>query len=187
MKEILKLVGVLTAICLVCTALLAAVYKKTEGPIAAAGLLKAAQAAKDVMPAGTAEPERVELPAPDGGAPLVFFVSRRDGAVQAVALEGRSARGYGGDVVLMVGLADGKLANFKVIKQNETPGLGNKIAKDLFRLPLLGRALAGTKWTVKKDGGDIDAITAATISSRAALEAIRDAIARYDAHRDQLK
>lgn len=187
MKELLKLVGVLTVICLICTALLAAVYEKTKGPIQAAGAIKATKAAAEVMPAGTAAPERLELTAADQTT-NVFFVARRDGAVQAVALEGRSTHGYGGDVVLMVGLsADGKLVNYKVLRQSETPGLGNKIAKDLFRLPLLGRDLAKTKWQVKKDGGDIDAITAATISSRAALEAIRDAITRFDACRDQLK
>jgi electron transport complex protein RnfG len=187
MKEILKLVFVLTLICLICTALLAAVYEKTKGPIAAAGAQKAIKAAAEVMPAGAAAPERVDVVGPDR-ATNVLFVARRDGAIQAVALEGRSTHGYGGDVALMVGLsADGKLVNYKVLSQKETPGLGNKIAGDLFRLPLLGRDLAQTKWQVKKDGGDIDAITAATISSRAALEAIRDAIARYDAARGQLK
>ena len=187
MKDILKLVGVLTVICLICTALLAAVYEKTKGPIAAVGAIKAAKAAAEVMPAGAAAPERLELTNPDHTT-NVFFLARHEGLVQAVALEGRSKRGYGGDIVLMVGLsADGKLVNYKVLRQNETPGLGNKIARDVFRLPLLGRDLAKTRWQVKKDGGDIDALTAATISSRAALEAIRDAISRYDAHRDQLK
>lgn len=187
MKEILKLVGVLTIICLICTALLAAVYEKTKGPIAAAGTLKATKAAAEVMPAGAATTEQIELVNTDHTT-NIFFVVRLNGTIQAVALEGRSTHGYGGVVTLMVGLStDGKLLNYKVLRQNETPGLGNKIACDMFRQPLLGRDLNKTRWHVKKDGGDIDAITAATISSRAALEAIRDAIAQYDAHRDQLK
>jgi electron transport complex protein RnfG len=187
MKEILKLAGVLTLICLICTALLAAVYNQTRGLIGAANARKAAQAAAAVLPADAGAPERVELTGTDQ-ATNVFFLVRRDGAVQAVALEGRSKHGYGGSIVVMVGLSmDGRLLNFRVLSQSETPGLGNKIAKDGFRLSLLGRDLASTKWQVRKDGGDIDTITAATISSRAALEAIRDAIARYDAHRDQFK
>ena len=83
-------------------------------------------------------------------------------------------------VVVMVGLAaDGTLVNYQKLVANETPGLGTKMDSDGFRKPLLGRPLKGD-WRVKKDGGEVDAITAATISSRAALECIRDAIAKYE-------
>jgi Na+-translocating ferredoxin:NAD+ oxidoreductase subunit G len=107
-----------------------------------------------------------------------FFVAKQDGKIVAVAVEGRSKNGYGGDVVLMVGMsADGKLINYEILTATETPGLGTKIAGDLFKAPLKGRPLDAS-WIVKKDGGQVDAVTAATISSRAALECIRDAIAK---------
>ena len=97
------------------------------------------------------------------------------------------ASGYGGEIVLMVGLgADGRLVNYQKLVASETPGLGTKMESDAFRKPLLGRPLNGD-WRVKKDGGEVDAITAATISSRAALECIRDAIAKYQKAADALK
>jgi len=78
------------------------------------------------------------------------------------------------------------LVNYQQLVAGETPGLGTKIESDSFRKPLLGRAL-NSDWRVKKDGGEVDAITAATISSRAALECIRDAIAKYQKAADALK
>ena len=111
---------------------------------------------------------------------VCFFVARREGRLAAVAVEGRSKNGYGGDVALMVGMsADGKLVDYEVIQASETPGLGTKMSADAFKKPLLGKAL-GSAWKVKKDGGEVDAITAATLSSRAALECIRDAVAKYE-------
>ncbi len=173
MKETLRLILVLTLICAISAALLAAVYGITERPIAAALELRTAGAAAKVMPAGLPAPEKVVL------GERTFFVARQDGRVAAVAVEGRSPNGYGGEIVLMVGIrADGTLSNYQKLVANETPGLGTKMESDAFRKPLLGRPLKGD-WRVRKDGGDVDAITAATISSRAVLECLRDASAHY--------
>ena len=170
----MRLIFVLTVICAVSSALLAAVYNKTKEPIAAALEQRTRRAAAQVMPSGLPEPEKVVA----GG--HTFFVSSLDGEAVAVAVEGRSKNGYGGDVVLMVGMGmDGKLVSYEVVSASETPGLGTKIAGDAFRKPLEGKALDGN-WSVRKDGGEVDAVTAATISSRAALECIRDAIAKLD-------
>ncbi len=174
MKDTIKLILVLTLICAVSSALLAAVYSKTKAPIEAALEVRTANAARDVMPAGLPAPEKKVV---EG---VAFFVAKQEGRFAAAAVEGRSKNGYGGDVVLMVGLgADGKLVNFKVVAANETPGLGTRMSSDAFRKPLLGKLLSGT-WKVRKDGGDVDAITAATISSRAALDCIRDAIGKFN-------
>lgn len=172
MKEMIRLVLVLTVICAVSSALLAAVYGKTKGPIAASQEQRIVRAAAKVMPAGLPMPRKVEVQG------ATFFVAKQDDKVVAVATEGRSKNGYGGDVVLMVGMsAEGKLVGYEVIQATETPGLGTKISADSFRKPLLGKSIE-SPWIVKKDGGEVDAITAATISSRAALECIRDAIAK---------
>jgi len=181
MKEAVKLILVLTLICAVSSALLAAVYNTTKEPIAAALELRTASAAAKVMPEGASLPEKKVV----AGEP--FFVARKEGQLAAVAVEGRSKNGYGGEIVLMVGLgADGRLVNYQKLVASETPGLGTKMESDAFRKPLLGRPLNGD-WRVKKDGGEVDAITAATISSRAALECIRDAIAKYQKAADALK
>jgi electron transport complex protein RnfG len=171
-----KLVFVLTVICAVSSALLAAVFKLTEAPISVALEERTRAAAASVMPAGLPPPAKLEVVLE--GKTNTFFVAKQDGKVVAVATEGRSKNGYAGDVVLMVGMsADGKLVNYEVISATETPGLGTKIAANAFKNPLKGRALDGS-WKVKKDGGEVDAVTAATISSRAALDCIRDAISK---------
>jgi electron transport complex protein RnfG len=196
MKNILKLVGILTLICTICTVILAAVNAVTETPIALAKTKNILEAAKKVLPPGT-EPIRVETLTPwlsSGVRTNVVFVAKdAAGQVVAVAVQGTSTKGYGGPVVLMVGIAaDGTLINFDVIEQTETPGLGTKIKDEPFRTRLLRRPdgtprpIAGTQWKVTRDGGDIDAVTAATISSRAATEAVRDAIATYEAVKGRL-
>jgi electron transport complex protein RnfG len=174
MKDTIKLILVLTVICAVSSALLAAVNSKTKAPIEAARELRTANAAIQVMPEGVSQPEKKQV------GDETFFVAQKDGQIAAVAVEGRSKNGYGGEIVLMVGLGvDGRLVNYQKLVASETPGLGSKIESDVFRRPLLGRRFSDN-WRVKKDGGKVDAITAATISSRAALECIRDAIAKYE-------
>ncbi len=180
MKDIIKLVLVLTIISAASSALLAAVYSQTKAPIAASLERRTANAARKVLPDGLAAPEKTEI---DG---TTFFVAKKDGKLAAVAVEGHSKNGYGGTIALMVGIgADGRLVTFQKLLANETPGLGTKMESDAFRKPIEGRPLT-TDWRVKKDGGDVDAITAATISSRAVLECIRDAIAKYNRAEKQL-
>lgn len=169
-----RLVFVLTVICAVSSAMLAAVYSLTKEPIAAALEARTKAAAANVLPAGSPAPEKLEWV--HEGKTNTFYVSKQDGKLVAIAVEGRSRNGYGGEIVLMVGMsAEGKLVSYEVLKATETPGLGTKIAGDAFKRPIKGRPLE-SPWTVKKDGGPIDAVTAATISSRAAMECIRDAI-----------
>jgi len=175
MKETLKLVAVLTIICAVSSALLAAVYTITMGPIMVALQVKTSEAAKAVMPPDSPQITKQLIDK------TTFFVARAaDGKVAAVAVEGISKNGYGGYISLMVGLsADQKVVSYKVITANETPGLGTKISSEKFTAPLFGKPFT-SDWKVKKDGGEFDAITSATISSRAALECIQDAISKYE-------
>lgn len=174
MKETIKLILILTIICAVSASLLAMVYKKTIGPITAARQAKTIKAAGEVMPAGA--PQAVKELIGDE----TFFVSRdADGTVQAVAVQG-SANGYAGKVTLLVGIsADKMMVTYRVIESKESAGFGTKIAEPLFMTPLMGKPIS-SKWMPKKDGGDFDAITGATISSRAAFACIRDAISKYE-------
>jgi len=171
----IRLVFVLTTICAVSSALLAMVYNQTKEPIAAALEQRTRLAAAQVMPAGLSEPEKIVV------GDNTFYVCRQDGKIVSVAVEGRTKNGYSGDVALMVGMdtVGNMLVGYEVVTSTETPGLGTKITSDSFRKPLLGRVLSGS-WKVKKDGGDVDAVTAATISSRAALECIKDAITKME-------
>ncbi len=175
MKEMLKLVAVLTIICSVSAAMLAAVYNVTMGPILKALEEKTAEAAGQVMPAGAPQAVKEII---DGA--LCFVARSDDGTIRAIAVEGVSPNGYGGEIRLMIGLsAERTLVDYRVITSKETAGLGTKIAEPEFMKPLLGQPFSA-RWKVRKDGGDFDAVTSATISSRAAFECIRDAIAKYE-------
>lgn len=174
MKDMVRLIATLTLICAVCSSLLAFVSKITEEPIRQSAALRKLEAAKKVM-----------LPACDDliektyETNFVYYVGSIEGKPRAYALEGSSQNGYGGTVRLMVGFgADLKLTNFEVIEAKETPGLGMKMTTEEFRSPMRGLPADTTEWRVKKDGGEIEEITAATISSRAVMECIRDAIVK---------
>ena len=180
MKETLRLIIVLTAICLLSGLLLATISRITADPIRRAQEAKKQEALAKVLPAADAPPEVLALKHPRTGDTNIFYIT--DGG-RGIALEAVSPNGYGGDIKLMVGFTgDGKLNGIDVLSQKETPGLGAKVDTEAFTRQFRGLSLADTKWAVDKDGGDIDGITAATISSRAVVDAIQKAIDLMGAH-----
>ena len=95
------------------------------------------------------------------------------------AVIGSTDKGFSGLVKIMVGFnATGKIENVVVLEQKETPGLGTKMTDDKFLLQFKGIDIATFNLKVKKDGGNVDALTGATISSRAFCDATQMA---YDA------
>jgi electron transport complex protein RnfG len=146
---------------------LAYVNTITRGPIAEMLVKKTVDAAKAVMPQGVADVAETA-----GG---VFVGTAADGTVVGYAVTGADAGGYGGDVVLMVGFQPDKktVVSYKVLQAAETPGLGMKLTTPEFSGQFAGKD--GRSLSVKKDGGDIEAITSATITSRAVCRAIADA------------
>lgn len=179
MKNMLKLIAPLTLIAAVCAAVLAVVDSLTRQPIANIATLKANRAAQAVMPAGV----KALAPRPDpADTNVVLFVGYADDArtkVLGYAVPGTSPNGYGGDIRLMAGLtADRAVVTYQVLAANETPGLGAKLGDAAFAAQFAGQPAAALK--VKKDGGTIDALTGATITSRAVCEALADAVARVD-------
>ena len=105
------------------------------------------------------------------------------GHADGVAIEAK-ADGFGGEIKVMVGFApDGTILGYEILEQQETPGLGTHIVewfKDQAKPAqnIVGRKADG-KMKVSKDGGDVDAITAATISSRAFLRAVNEAYSQF--------
>ncbi len=187
MMESLKLVLVLTLICGVAGALLAVVHGVTADPITAAAVKEKGDAIMQVLPACDNNPgeDIVELDA--DGSPWTFYVARKNGNVVGAAFESVSSEGYGGDIAVMVGInTDATVQGVQVLAHKETPGLGAWITGEAFRGQFSGRPLSGTRWAVAKDGGDIDQITAATISSRAVTRAVKAGIDVYLANRAAL-
>ena len=75
---------------------------------------------------------------------------------------------------------DGTMAGYKVLNHKETPGLGSKIMENKFMSQFIGLKIEGGKLKLRKDGGQIDGITSATISSKALLDAVNNAKKAYD-------
>ena len=177
--KILKLVLSLTIISAVCAAVLAVVNDITKARIENLAALKANNAAKAVLPKDV---KAIDTRADPADKSVQIFVAYSDDAKKTVvgyAVPGTSANGYGGDVRLMIGLDPArKIFSYQVLAANETPGLGAKLGDADFSGQFAGKSANGL--AVKKDGGDIDAITGATITSRAVCDAIADAVARVD-------
>ena len=167
MKKAIGLILSLTLISGICAGVLAYVNALTKGPIAATAAANEERAVKAVMPPGV---ESVEKSGDE-----LFVGKDSSGAVAGYAAKGADGGGYGGDVTLMVGFeADKKtVVCYKTLAAAETPGLGMKLNTPEFAGQFAGKD--GTSLKVKKDGGEIEAITSATITSRAVCRAIADA------------
>ncbi len=165
----------LTAVCLLCGAVLGLVYAATYDAIEAASL-KALQASiGQVLPEGgdLSEANHVEV----GGQDYEYYFSTGDGKTLAYAVKS-TVSGFGGPLTLMVGvLPDGTVYNTSVLSHTETPGLGAKCTTDAAFVGQWKNFPATKSLKLKKDGGDVDAITASTITSRAYTLAVANAVA----------
>lgn len=101
-----------------------------------------------------------------------MYPAFKNGAFTGAAVIGSSDKGFSGLVKVMVGFQpNGMIQNIEVLEQKETPGLGTKMKDDKFIAQFRGKDPASFNLKVKKDGGEVDALTGATISTRAFAEA----------------
>ena len=122
----------------------------------------------------------------DEGDSLKIYPAKQGDEFVGVAVESNTKKGFGGEIKVIVGFdRAGKLLNYSVLQHAETPGLGAKM-QDWFRMDknkqsVLGRSIPDGGLKVTKDDKEngVDAITAATISSRAFLDAINRAYSAY--------
>ena len=169
-----NMVLVLSGICLVCSALLGTVYAVTKAPIEASELAKVNAAISAVTPAFDNIPSE-DVRTLDDGAQI--YTSRMGSQIVGYAIK-VSTSGFGGPLTIMVGFTpDGTVYNTSVISHSETPGLGAKLVDENCapRVQVKGKNPATNKISVTKDGGEIDAITASTITSRAFLKGVNAA------------
>ncbi len=167
-------------------AALGGMYMLTKDKIAAQETEQRLEAIRKVAPPFTNDPVEDADSLTVDGQPFIVYPAFENGRFNGAAVEGKTMSGFSGEVVVMCGFdAEGDVVDYRVLRHAETPGLGSKM-EEWFRDPAGARSVIGknpavTNFTVKKDGGDIDGITAATYSSRAFLEVLRNA---YDAYRD---
>lgn len=186
MSEILRLVGIVTLVSVIAAWSLAYTYTVTRPIIDRKRNEKTIQTIAAVLPRFDNRPEQesVKIPNEKGGA-MEFYVARKNGQPAGVAFKS-FAPGYGGMISLIIGVTpEGKVYDVKILSQNETPGLGNKIASEDFTRQFQGKGLAD-RWDVKKQGGEFDQITAATVSSRAVIRAIQEGLAIYQKNADKI-
>lgn len=175
-KSTLKnMVLCLTAVCLFCSAVLGGVYALTYEPIQKASENNMKASIGLVLPEGGELSEAKT--AQSGDLSFEYYESQADSAVLAYAVKS-TTMGFGGPLSVMVGvLPDGTVYATKVLSHSETPGLGAKCSSDEGFLSQFRGFSPEKKLAVKKDGGDVDAITASTITSRAYTLAVSNAVA----------
>lgn len=175
MREVAKLGLVLATVCAIAAGAIAGVNGAVKATIEENNRLEAVRKRQQVFPAAlefearTVEGRAVFVARGDGGAPLGLVVTA-------------GPRGYAGPIGMTIGIApDGTVAGLAISKldQTETPGLGVKVTLAAFRDQFRGKGADAVR--LRKDGGTVDAITAATISSRAVADGVREALAWYRA------
>ncbi len=167
-------------------ALLALVNHLTEGPIAEKADKTLRDGIQTVMQA-----QEIKVEKPDtvrqmkNGKQTTFVVHRvtdATGKDLGAAVES-TVMGFGGDMKVLVGFgSDGRILGYTILQTSETPGLGMKADKWFQKDGkgnVIGKSPADGELAVNKDGGDVDAITASTITSRAFLKAVNQAYAAY--------
>ena len=191
---------VLTGVTAISVALLAYVNELTKGPIAEANAKTLNKALKQVLPEFTNNPvgESDTIFSEKDGKKVVDFIvypAKKGEEWVGSAVESK-AMGFGGELTVLVGFdAKGKIYNYSLLAHTETPGLGSKADKwfgaydatkgekavthEMSKKSIIGMSPGEGELKVSKDGGQVDAITASTITSRAFLNAINKAYEAY--------
>lgn len=180
-----NMVVTLLLVTLTASAMLGFIYDLTKGPIAEARALKKTRAISAVVEDFDNDPGTDLMKLPQDGDTLYFYLARKEGRLSGIAVESFTDKGFSGKFRVMVGFRlNGTIYDIMVVEQNETPGLGDKIVKKnslnrstglSWSSQFMGKDPEQFTLAVKQDGGDVDAITASTISSRAFCDAVQKA------------
>ncbi|PKL46640.1 MAG: hypothetical protein CVV42_15715 [Candidatus Riflebacteria bacterium HGW-Riflebacteria-2] len=180
MNDMFRMGSFLFIVAAIAGALLAVTESQTAPKILENKLKQLEHARAEVLPLATKFQEIKPANPAEGLEYAAGFAENGDlaGIVVNVA-----PKGYAGPIEMVMGLkADGSISGVKILSQKETPGLGTKLADDVFMAPFKKLLQEKPKpvFLVKQDGGDVDGITAATISSRAFCAGVRDALSTYE-------
>ncbi|MBR5964307.1 MAG: RnfABCDGE type electron transport complex subunit G [Bacteroidaceae bacterium] len=199
-----NMVLVLTIISLVAAGLLAYINSVTKGPIEKITADNQAAGIKAVLNLEPVDSIVCQADTTENGN-VIFRVTRADGTYVGTAVQARDEKGFGGPIVVLVGFSgNGEIQGYQVMQHSETPGLGARanewfrteastetkvvsaFSKVFFGNPdpagnhnVIGMNPGSSNLTVSKDGGEVDAITASTITSRAFLRTVQNAYYAY--------
>ena len=139
--------------------------------------------------------DSIQLPASEllgSETSTMAYRARKNQQPAAIIFNTVAPGGYSGNIHLLIGVyLDGRLAGVRAVKHNETPGLGDAIEerKSDWILGFNGKSLENPQpdqWKVKRDGGEFDQITGATITPRAVVNAVKKTLEYYQLHRERL-
>jgi len=177
MREMINMVVVLTVLSAFSGGLLAAVRTGTKERIEQQVLkFQKAPAIKQILKDVSNDPLQDRFKLMDKEQELIFFVGKHDGKPDTVTFEA-TGKGFGGDIVVMVGvnIESDKIIGICVTTHSETPGIGSRAKDD----PKFAAQFAGMtmdkNFATKKDGGDIDAMSGATVTSKGVSVAAQQA------------
>lgn len=124
--------------------------------------------------------------------PMPAYIATLNGEPSAIAIEAIAPNGYNGAIKLIVGIkADGTITGTRILSHQETPGLGDKVDLRVsdWILGFTGKSLTEqneSEWKVRKDGGQFDQFTGATITPRAVVNSVKDTVSYVNNHRSAL-
>jgi electron transport complex protein RnfG len=189
MTSTARMVLVLAGICCVAGLALAGVYEITKEPIAYQKKLDIIRSLEAVLPGSGIDPDAffLEMTREDGEQVKVYRAKGEEGQVAGAAFQVVAPDGYSGKIFIMMGVRpEGVLGGIEILSHAETPGLGSLIEKEEWKSLFRGISLETTNFKVKKDGGDIDQITGATISPRAVTGAVEKGLKWFLGNRETI-
>jgi electron transport complex protein RnfG len=182
-SSFINMVSTLVLVTGIAALALGGIYNITKGPIEEAKLRKQQEAIKTVLPAFQSLETRMYKSAKEADSLQFNLAYDEGGQLVGVAVNTFTNRGFSGNIKVMVGfLPDGTINNTSVLEHKETPGLGDKMQqnKGNWSLQYNGVNPAAFDLRMTKDGGQVDAITAATITARAFSDAIQRAYDTFE-------
>lgn len=183
MKEVLRLSAALTIVCVLAGLSLSFVNDATREARAYQDRLELLRSLNMVLPEHDNEPDQNVVQVDDD----LYYLSLREGEINGIAFITSSDKGYSGLIRVIVGVKpDGEIISIGVLEQKETPGLGSKITEDWFIDQYKGKSLDNAKWAVKKDNGDFEQISGATISPRAVTNAVQQGLQTYQENKQEI-
>ncbi len=189
-KEQQKIALTLFIVAFVAVLMLAWVNMLTKAPIAAAQRAALHQSLLQVLPEHDNDllVDMFKFPVSNKKLLRVFPAKNKKGDVIAYAWEQIAPDGYSGTIRILMGVrTSGEVVAIRITDHKETPGLGDGITKNKTWLnSFVDKMLAKTKWAVKKDGGDFDQFTGATITPRAVVKAVHKGLEMYQQNQDEI-
>ncbi|MGB3976231.1 MAG: RnfABCDGE type electron transport complex subunit G [bacterium] len=175
-----KDVIILLLIAMISGFFLSVVYTATKTAIDQSKAKETEEALREVAPFITEGYTEVQFDYDDEKIPI--YVPAGTSGNNGVGIKVTTAEGFAGNIRFLMGVnAGGEITGFRILESSETPGLGSKASDESFWKQFIGKSLETFTFKVKKDGGDADAITASTITSRAVTHALEKGLLIYNA------